>query len=378
MIAIDEAALHTKRKRTIRIASAIFISVLLLLTFFSSTYQKLALPKVSVEKPEMSQLSFEIEGDGTIRPKRKVDLYDQTGWVVKEVPVKKGDAVKKGQPLLVFDTSTAQKNLADEQDRHAKQQIELEKLQDSLKQHGLGGEASKIDEIRRQINALKLDMSVQARKIESIRKEIADKGTLIAPFDGLIDDLQADAGLSASPGRAVVQLSDLSQGWELKSNVDADSANRLTAGEAVDVRIKETPVRLVKGKIASVEKTDSAGGSQAKGGGTSDLREVAVDIADPKLTGKELAEFRIVKNVGAPRQMVPKTAVKTDTRGEYIFVIEEKKRPLGNEFRARKKYVTTEDSDKTNAVLIGMIMPNEKIITESSEPISDGDLVRIH
>ncbi|MDF2961538.1 MAG: biotin/lipoyl-binding protein [Paenibacillus sp.] len=377
MIGLTDELIRAKRKRTIRWASGIFTGSLLLLTFFSNTYQQMTLPKVSVEKPQISQLSYEIDGEGTIRPKRTVSLYDQSGWTVKEVLVQEGDAVKKGQPLLIFDSSSAEKNLADEQDRLAKQQLDLEKLQAKLKLNGIGGEASKIDEIKRQITSLKLDMSIQTRKIDSIRKDISDKGSLVAPFDGLIDDLQADVGLSASQGKAVIQIADLSQGWELETTIEADYANRLVTGESVDVRIKETAPRFVKGKVAEIEKPES-GGNQTQSGSSSDMSKVILDINDPKLTGGELAEFRLTKKVGMPRPLVPKTAVKTDSQGEYILTVEETKRPLGNEFRVRKKYVHTEDSDNTNAILNGTFMTDEKIVTESSEPLSDGDRIRLN
>ncbi|MFE5317635.1 efflux RND transporter periplasmic adaptor subunit [Paenibacillus sp. NPDC056579] len=383
MIGIAEEELRARRKRTIRRAAGIFTGCLLLLTFFSNTYRQMILPKVSVEKPQISQLSYDIEGSGSIRPKRNVSLYDSSGWVVKEVLVKEGDAVTKGQPLIVLDPSTAEKNRADEQDRLAKQQLELEKLQDSLKLNGMGGEASKLEEIKRQIAALKLDMSIQARKIESIRKDIADKSTLTAPFDGLIDDLQADVGLTSSQGKAVVVLSDLSQGWELETKVDADSANRLITGETIDVKIKETVPRFVKGKVTEIDQADSGGSSNQSQSqsqnqnSTSSMKLVTVAISDPKLIGGEQAEFQVSRKVGTPKPLVPKSAIKTDSQGEYIYTVEETKRPLGNEFRVRKKYVHTEDSDETNAILNGMISPDEKIVTETSEPISDGDQVRL-
>jgi hypothetical protein len=107
------------------------------------------------------------------------------------------------------------------------------------------------------------------------------------------------------------------------------------------------------------------------------MKQVTVELNDPKLTGGELAEFRLSKKVGTPRPLVPKSAVKTDSQGEYILTVEESKRPLGNEFRARKKYVHTEDSDGTNALLSGMVSTDEKIVTESSEPLSDGDQIRL-
>ncbi|MDF2723005.1 MAG: biotin/lipoyl-binding protein [Paenibacillus sp.] len=374
---LADEVIRSRRKKAIRRAAGLFMGCLLLLTFFSNTYQRLTLPKVSFEKPQISQLAYDISGEGVIRPKRIVSLYDKSGWDVKEVLIEDGDAVKAGQPLIVFDSSKAANNLADEQDRYAKQQLDLGKLQDTLKQNAQSGDTSKLEDIKRQISGLKLDMSIQARKIEGIRTEIADKSTLTAPFDGLIADLQADEGLPVSQGKAVIQLSDASQGWELETKVDADAAARLVIGETIDVKIKENEPRFVKARVAEIENAEASSG-QAQSGSGAGVKLVTLAIDDAKLIGGEQAEFGLNRKVGKPRLLVPVTAVKTDSKGEYIFVIEETKRPLGNEFRAVKKYVNTEDSDETNAALNGSIMPDDKIITETSEPISDGDLVRLN
>ncbi|MFC0214133.1 efflux RND transporter periplasmic adaptor subunit, partial [Paenibacillus chartarius] len=297
--------------------------------------------------------------------------------LLREVKVKEGDAVKKGQTLIVLDSAPAAKSLADEQDRYAKQQLELEKLQDALKQNGIGGEASKMDDMKRQIAALKLDMSIQARKIESIRSDISENGSVTAPFDGLIIDIQADEGVPASPGKALVQIADSSQGWTLQARVDADAAERLVTGETVDVRIKETTPRYVKGKVSEVDYSEEGGGQPASSGATA-TKLVTLDIDDPKLSGGELADFSLTKKAGTPRPLVPVAALRSDSQGEYMFTIVETKRPLGNEFRVSKKYVHTEDADGTNALLNGGIGLEDKIVTESSEPLSDGDQVRLN
>ncbi|MFC0215784.1 hypothetical protein ACFFK0_25635 [Paenibacillus chartarius] len=85
MIGLADEEIRAKRKRAIRWAGGIFTVLLLALTFFSNTYQQMALPKVSVEKPQIGQLSYDIEGAGTIGPKRTVSLYDQSGLEVKEL-----------------------------------------------------------------------------------------------------------------------------------------------------------------------------------------------------------------------------------------------------------------------------------------------------
>lgn len=376
MTELSEELIRSRRKRAIRLAAAIFAGCLIIFTFYSNTYQSLTLPKVSVEQPEVGQLSYEIEGEGNVAPKRTIPLYHQSGWPVAQVQIQEGELVKKGQTLLTFDTSQAEKSLADEEDRLAKQRLELEKLEKALTRNGIGGETAALEETMRQIAALKLDMSIQSRKVESIRQEIARNGTLAAPFDGLVAVLEADEGVIPSQGKAVVQLSDLSRGWELEAAVEAEAAGQLAVGEVLDVRIRAGESRYVKGTVSAIGNEGLAGGQTA--GGSSGTKQVTLDIADDKLSGGEPAEFSLTRKVGMPRMLVPLSAIKTDAQGEYLLVVRETKRPLGNEMKAVKQYVRTESADATKAAVSGAVNKNDKIIVEASQPVSDGDPVRLN
>lgn len=377
MIASTEEATQTRRKRAIRLAAGLFAGVMLVLTFFSNTYSQLTLPKVAVVQAEPGQLAHTIEGSGTLEPERTASLYDRSGWKVAEVLVKEGDAVTEGQKLLTFDSTQAERTIADEEDRYKQQQLRMEKLQSDLKGTGIGGDEDKAESIKRDMASLRLDMDIQGRKLAYLREELQEKSSLVAPFGGMVTELRAEEGLTVSQGQAAVELADPSQGLNLTVNVKTELADRLVPGESVQVRIIGTAPRLVTGKIHSVEKTAAANPQGSTGGSGGSGKEVTVRLNDKTLTGGELAEFELTKRTGLPRPLVPNGAIHRDGTGEYVFVIEEKKRPLGNEFRVSKKYIHTDDSDETSTALLGGMDPQAKIVTESAEPLSDGDRVRL-
>lgn len=371
MTARTEEEARFGRKRGIRLAAGLFLGALLVLTFFSNTYRQLALPKVSVVKPEMGQLAYTMEGSGTLRPERTADLYDRSGWTVKEVLVKKGDSVTRGQTLVTLDASQAERNLADEQDRYAQQKLRLEKLQNELKTAGIGAAEEKLAGIKREIASLRLDMDIQSRKLTNLRAEIREKSAILAPFDGILTELRAEEGLPLGQGQPAAQVADPSQGLKLTVGIKTELAERLVPGEPVQVRIKGLKPRLAAGAVHSVETADPKDSQ----GGT--LKEVTVRIQDPTLSGGELASFETTKRTGLPRMLVPSRAVHQDSQGEYVFAVEETKRPLGNEFRVVKRYIRTDDSDGTSTSLDGVLDPAAKIVTDFSSPLSDGDRVRL-
>lgn len=92
-----------KRKKIIKRAAAVFIAVLLLLTFFSNTIMNYALPEVSTVSVTEGSVSRNLRCQGEAETAKSADLTVSGPRVVKEVCVRNGDSVKKGQVILKYD-----------------------------------------------------------------------------------------------------------------------------------------------------------------------------------------------------------------------------------------------------------------------------------
>lgn len=90
------------------------MGVLLFFTFFSNTLQSLTLPKVTTVKPQTKSLEFTLEGSGKLTPLREAKLLNASGWKVRQVLVKEGEQVTKGQTLIRYDSQVAEAELKDE------------------------------------------------------------------------------------------------------------------------------------------------------------------------------------------------------------------------------------------------------------------------
>lgn len=82
--------------------------MLLFFTFFSNTLQSLTLPKVTTVKPQTKSLEFTLEGSGKLTPVSEAKLLNASGWKVRQVLVKEGDRVTKGQTLIRYDSQAAE------------------------------------------------------------------------------------------------------------------------------------------------------------------------------------------------------------------------------------------------------------------------------
>ncbi len=91
------------RKKIIKKFAAIFIIVLLVLTFFSNTIMNYSLPEVATEPVTSGTVSNKVRGQGPVETNSDSDVMVSGTRKIKEVKVKVGDEVKKGDVLFTFE-----------------------------------------------------------------------------------------------------------------------------------------------------------------------------------------------------------------------------------------------------------------------------------
>lgn len=357
----------------------LFFSGLLALTFLSNTIQGMSLPKVSAEKPEMGGLDQNVSGDGFLQAAHTAQLYAEGDWKVDKILKRKNDRVKRGDPLVTFDTASTKRTLQDENTRYEQQKLQLAKMADQLKTMLRSDDAAGLENQKRDIEAHRLDMQVQERKIDDLNKQIAEGGTLKAPIDGVITSLNASEGATSGRGQPVVEIADDASGYRFSIKANSSDASPLRIGDKVAVQLDETPQRSIDGIISEIEDTsaDNSGGNSGNGADGSEVgnKKITFYVKDPNLKPGLKASVSIRNQSKSFGMQIPKSALKQDNNGYYVFTVTEKDGPLGTAYYVNKAYVTIKDENEDTVVTDGL-MPDEKFVTESSEPISDGDRVR--
>ncbi len=98
-----------KKRGWVKNAAIIFLSVMLVLTFFSNTFMNRSLPEVAVQSVQSGTISAKIRGTGAVTANESFEVKSPQTREVLSVPVKVGDEVAVGDILLHYsDADSAQ------------------------------------------------------------------------------------------------------------------------------------------------------------------------------------------------------------------------------------------------------------------------------
>jgi multidrug efflux pump subunit AcrA (membrane-fusion protein) len=317
----------------------VFIIIVLILTFFSKTLYNLNLPSVSCSNATYGSLKRVFTCETVAAAKTEYDLYAPSTQKVLEVPVREGDFVEKGQPLVRLDTSGLENELL---------QLQLEKQQTT--------------DAKRAFSSKAYQLATEAvdKRIEEKQAEI-DGSFITAPADGYVTALTAKAGMTTNTMEPLITVGSMSGGLQVKLNVTQKQAAWFAKDDKLSVYI---PI---------LSRTYDAFVVRVKSGEVGGMMVLA-DISDPSgnIAADQLAEVSFTKMSGVYPLLVPISALHSDGDRDYIFKLQTVQGPLGNEYRIFKTFVRVIDRDDTNAALEAELSPDDRIVTESDKELFGG------
>jgi len=139
-----------------------------------------------------------VQGMGSIRCDRELELGFEESGVVSEAPVKQGDMVEKGQALAKLESSVVAAQMAEEEFALAKAEAEVRYFSKELeRRRALAGKAA-ISDTEMQRAILELEKSQATAKhtearIKTIQTRLARR-VLRAPISGLVSEYRIDVG----------------------------------------------------------------------------------------------------------------------------------------------------------------------------------------
>lgn len=181
-----------KRREWVKTAAIVFLSVMLVLTFFSQTIMNYSLPEVATQYVSSGTITAKIRGSGTVESGDPYEVKVKQSRKVASVEVRTGDIVEKGTVLMYLEDAESEelKKAQEELDAAKK---ELEKAQEAYSEAMLKEDITSTDiyaanrgvsaeAYRRQMNSLQALIKNLNEEMKPLEEKKTSLEQLIADF----------------------------------------------------------------------------------------------------------------------------------------------------------------------------------------------------
>lgn len=276
------------------------------------------------------------------------------GGMVKEIFVKKGDNVRKGQLLLKLDDAILQQNL-----KQINTQLEFAKniyqRQKNLWDQGIGTEVQYLTS-KNNVDALEKQISVL--------KEQLNTSNVYAEVGGIADEVNIRVGETFTGNPAMgIKIVNTSR---LKAVVDVPEnyLSRISKGTKVVVQVPD----LAKKYDAVITLIGQSINPNSRGF----MAEARIPY-DGQLKPFQVALVKIQDYSALNAIAVPVNLVQTDDKGKYVFVVEKN----GDKTLARKKQVVLGETYNGLIEVKSGLTVGDQLVTEGYQTLYEGQLISV-
>ena len=258
---------------------------------------------VTAAAAEVDRWVPQLDVVGTFQAVQGAELSLETDGLVRQIHFENGQVVEAGQKLLTLDTAV--------------DEAELDQLEASLRLAELELERQQRLFEQRSISKAVLDRAVtevdQARAGVAARQAMIDQKELRAPFSGRLGIRRVNPGQFLPRGTPVVSLQSLDPIF-FEFTVPQRQIPGIQVGATLRARADAHPDSLFDGSINAVEAIVDPS--------TRTVRVQALfDNPDQKLKPGMFAHADIDLGAAEDQLVVPRTAVRSSTYGDSVFVI---------------------------------------------------------
>ena len=295
--------------------------------------------------------------NGYIKANNPIGIFVDKKLKVKEVFIKNGDFVKKGQVLMTFDddeTNKLNRNIE-------KERINLQKIQRDLKTtrelQKLGG-ASKNDVKNLEDNARISQLSID-EYTEVLNKTATE---VRSPVDGVVSNLKAQENYLVDTDSSLLEIID-SNDLRIIVEIPEYNSQSVKLGQSVKVRqdISDDD-KVYDGEITKISRLSTTSSLTSENVLEADVKtkEVIPNLV-PGFKIKAVLQLKAdEKNI-----IIPKIALQSENGKYFVFTIDTKN-------TVKRKEVTVKNIVGDNIIVTSGLNIGEILITTPDNRLSDG------
>ncbi|MBF1195132.1 MAG: efflux RND transporter periplasmic adaptor subunit [Fusobacterium periodonticum] len=341
-----------------------FVMLLLVLIFILFYYfthrgkkEEVYVDEYSYMKVEQTDEIGTINLNGYVKANNPIGIFVDKKLKVKEVFIKNGDFVEKGQILMTFDDDETNKlNRSIEKER-----INLQKIQRDLNTtrelYKLGG-ASR-DEVKNLEDSARISQLNIDEYVEVLSKTATE---VRSPVDGVVSNLKAQENYLVDTDSSLLEIIDAD---DLRIIVEIPEYNTQTVklGQSIKVRqdISDDD-KVYDGEITKISRLSTT--SSMTGENVLEA-EVKTNETIPNLVPgfkiKAVLQLKSdVKNI-----IIPKIALQNEEGKYFVYTLDEKN-------TIRKKIITIKNIVGDNIIVLSGLNPGEEIVLTPDNRLRDG------
>tara|TARA_B100000953_G_scaffold58037_1_gene45838 strand:+ start:18110 stop:19306 length:1197 start_codon:yes stop_codon:yes gene_type:complete len=297
------------------------------------------------------------EVQGNVATDENIIIYPEYSGILKNVYVKEGDRVNKGQVLAKIDDGGLSSQVAQAQAQATLAKTTYER-QKRLWEQNIGSEIQFLE--------AKTNFEATQKAAEQLQSQLA-KTTVTAPFSGVIDNIISNQGEVVSPGQSqlfrIINLNNM----YVEAAVPENYLPKIQRGTFVKVMISSVN-KEYDGKVTDV-------GSNINANNRTFRVKIAIPNPDKLIRPNQIATILLNDYTAASAITIPESTIQKNAMGEsLVYTLERKTDSTGV---AQKNVIETGYVYNNMMEVTKGLSPGEILIVEGSKSLRDGQEVKI-
>jgi RND family efflux transporter MFP subunit len=313
---------------------------------------------VSVKDIKKEEFKHYIEFQGNVTTKQNVVVLPEASGMIKQVLVKEGSRVSKGQTLAILD------------DNGMLAQLEQLKIQMKLAKTVYEKKKRLWDQnIGSEIDFLQAETSYKAQVKAVERLEVGiSKTRVTAPFNGVIDQVFKEKGNMVAPGQGgeIFRIINLSNMY-ITASLPEIYLKKVSKNKEVKVEIPVIGLETV----SAIRQT----GNYINPTNRTFSIEVPLSNRSKNVKPNMTAKLLVNDYLNKEAIVIPLSIISENSKGEqYVYLAEKNK---AGKLIAKKRIIETGKSKGDVVEAVKGLSENDKIIVEGARTIKEGQLINI-
>lgn len=312
---------------------------------------------VTADSVRTMDFSHKIEVQGAVETDKNALLNAEASGVVRNIHVKEGQKVSKGQALVTLDASIMASQIDEVQTQLDLANYMYEK-QKKLMEEGVGTEIE-FEQAKAQKNALESSLKTMHNQ--------QGKTVVRAPFSGTIDDVMVSLGEMAAPGVPLLRLVDNSE-VQITASISESLLGKVNKGTNVELYFPSLNDTTILTQITS------------RGNFIDPVNRtfrIRIDLKRNSLfLPNQLAKLKVTDFSRKDATVIPSEAILQDTQNNtYVYKLKKK----GQESGVEKVYVEVLSRYKGTACIAEnkRLTNTDRVVVSGAKGITEADVVTI-